>query len=77
MPCKFCGVSDETTTNHGSSAACVNALNTEIARLRSRQKADLRSFVLEGPPQQHERQPVKAMAPRLALRPLSLRTHEG
>jgi hypothetical protein len=35
MPCRFCGIGDAATTNHGTTAACVAALNGEIARLRS------------------------------------------
>ena len=37
MPCRFCGVGDAKTPNHGTTAACVAALNGEIARLRSLQ----------------------------------------
>jgi hypothetical protein len=66
MACVFCGVGDETATNHANTADCVAALNTEIARLRN-QPAHPGWSVLDGVPKGHEQQSDNSVAPKLAL----------
>ena len=69
MACRFCGVGDETTPNHGTSAGCVAALSAEIARLR-RQALPRPALILDNLRQGDEGQPddsVAPVAPKLAL----------
>jgi len=66
MPCVFCGVGDQSATNHGTSSECVVALHGEIARLRKKREHTRDPFVLVGV-QSERSQRDAAVPPKLNL----------